>query len=1028
MAEVKDNLLQLDKVVQDLNKRLDENIDRIDKLSVVYNKFSKQSANMPSQYVTVLNDTKKAVDEVTISSRKLEQQSIKESNARNALNKQREQSLAQLAKEQAKLDAALSLQNKTNAQLKMVQTAYDNLAIKKARYNNLTENEEKRLITLTNTLQKYRSIQDGVNTTVGKFQQRVGAYVQSGFNPLSNSINQLTREMPAFGNSIGTGFMAISNNIPAFFDAMSGIIAQNKELQKQGQPTKSVFSQLASSLFSMGTALSVGVTLLTLYGKDIVAFASDLIKGSKAIDVMKESQKSLNEISTQARKNSAEEVTNMKLLLGVAKDTSLSYKERNIAVKELQDTYPAYFGNLSKEKILAGETAAAELELTNAILSKAKANAAVGKVTENQSKIIDLELKKIELSKELAAAKVNEARALEYSKKAQGVRGEAAGLGYLGAATSVTNVANKIKSAQKEINALTDINNTLTSFALENEKKSILLKDKNVEGTKDKTDLNFKEIQSIYELNKAKLESQRIDIQTNLDNENITFENKIKLRQDLSKKLIEIANLEAKYEKDVSQQKYLEDIKQNATALQNKEISTNEYQRNINDISKRYSNEQKKISVSVSDKLKEIYNSDLKYYGEIQEKELEKKRKTEAEKKEFTEKYNQLITDAEIEKYKKISEAEGNNLEVRQEAFRKYRLLALEELDFKKRQEMANAILADKTDEEVNFIIAKYDDLIKKLQETKSPLEKFQEDAKKSNDAFIKSFQTDFASDSGFSKLFSLIENFKTLKESGVATALAISEAFQEAFNTIAKSSQANFDAEYSRLEQQKSISLQFAGESTAAKENIEREYEIRKKEIQKREAESQKRLAIFNIAVNTAQAIVASLAKTPPPAGLPLAALMGAIGAAQIAMVNSQQIPQFWKGTDNAPEGLAWTQEKGAEVITDRNGNVKTYGSNKGAQLTYLNKGDKVYKSHEDYINKELSKSGIQPMGQSFSSVNISNGLTAEDLNKGIADLKRTISQKENININIDKSGFRTAVNGKEYLNNRLTLKGRNV
>jgi menaquinone-dependent protoporphyrinogen IX oxidase len=97
MAEVKDNLLQLDKVVQDLNKRLDENIDRIDKLSVVYNKFSKESANMPSQYVTVLNNTKKAVDDVTISSKKLEQQSIKESNARNALNKQREQSLAQLA-------------------------------------------------------------------------------------------------------------------------------------------------------------------------------------------------------------------------------------------------------------------------------------------------------------------------------------------------------------------------------------------------------------------------------------------------------------------------------------------------------------------------------------------------------------------------------------------------------------------------------------------------------------------------------------------------------------------------------------------------------------------------------------------------------------------------------------------------------------------------------------------------------------------------------------------------------------------
>lgn len=154
----------------------------------------------------------------------------------------------------------------------------------------------------------------------------------------------------------------------------------------------------------------------------------------------------------------------------------------------------------------------------------------------------------------------------------------------------------------------------------------------------------------------------------------------------------------------------------------------------------------------------------------------------------------------------------------------------------------------------------------------------------------------------------------------------------------------------------------------------------------------------------------------------------MAAIGAAQIAMVSAQQIPQFWKGTDNAPEGWAWTQEKGAEVITDKSGNVKTFGSNKGAELTYLNSGDKVYKSHEDYINRELMKNGIQPMGKSFNFVNASNALTADDLNNGIESLKRAISQKENISINIDKNGFRTAVNGKNHLNNRLILKGRSV
>lgn len=55
-----------------------------------------------------------------------------------------------------------------------------------------------------------------------------------------------------------------------------------------------------------------------------------------------------------------------------------------------------------------------------------------------------------------------------------------------------------------------------------------------------------------------------------------------------------------------------------------------------------------------------------------------------------------------------------------------------------------------------------------------------------------------------------------------------------------------------------------------------------------------------------------------------------------------------FWTGTDNAPEGLAWTQEKGAEIITDKDGKIKSFGSDGGAQLTYLQKGDKVKTASE--------------------------------------------------------------------------------
>ena len=127
----------------------------------------------------------------------------------------------------------------------------------------------------------------GAEQRVGEFQRNVGNYA-SGFSPLSNSINQLTREMPAFANSVQTGFMAISNNIPAFFDAIKGLKEQNKILRAEGKETQSILSSLGTAFFSWGTALSVGVTLLTVYGKEIVNFVIEIMKGKDAMIAVNE--------------------------------------------------------------------------------------------------------------------------------------------------------------------------------------------------------------------------------------------------------------------------------------------------------------------------------------------------------------------------------------------------------------------------------------------------------------------------------------------------------------------------------------------------------------------------------------------------------------------------------------------------------------------------------------------------------------------------------------------------------------------
>lgn len=107
------------------------------------------------------------------------------------------------------------------------------------------------------------------STTMNNVSQPAFTAHKTGFNGMAMSINQLTREMPAFTYSMQTGFMAISNNIPMFVDQINQAKIANQGLAASGQPVTSVFKQVLTSLFSFQTLMGVGITVLTVYGAKI---------------------------------------------------------------------------------------------------------------------------------------------------------------------------------------------------------------------------------------------------------------------------------------------------------------------------------------------------------------------------------------------------------------------------------------------------------------------------------------------------------------------------------------------------------------------------------------------------------------------------------------------------------------------------------------------------------------------------------------------------------------------------------------
>ena len=329
------------------------------------------------------------------------------------------------------------------------------------------------------------------------------------------------------------------------------------------------------------------------------------------------------------------------------------------------------------------------------------------------------------------------------------------------------------------------------------------------------------------------------------------------------------------------------------------------------------------------------------------------------------------------------------------------------------------------------------DEMRKQYDEAKKKIE----DLKKEFADYIQSFEQEFFSNAGFADTFDFFvrvdENNKTMwdklnenalsgKEKFAATFQAISQTAQEAFNFISEASQKNFDEEYTRLEEQKNIALLFAGESASARAEIEEQYEQKRKEIARREAKAKQQQAIFNIAIDTAQGIMATIGKKGF-AGLPLALIIAAMGAAQIAMVASQKIPQYWKGTDNAEGGLAWTQEKGREIITDSQGRVKSLGSDKGAELTMLSKGDKVFTAEksammfDNSLNSMLLNNGIV-----MPKIEVS--MDTKILGSKLDKLSETIASKESFSIIRDAKGERIYQRKqnerKELLNNILNVK----
>lgn len=129
----------------------------------------------------------------------------------------------------------------------------------------------------------------------------------------------------------------------------------------------------------------------------------------------------------------------------------------------------------------------------------------------------------------------------------------------------------------------------------------------------------------------------------------------------------------------------------------------------------------------------------------------------------------------------------------------------------------------------------------------------------------------------------------------------------------------ANIQNELRALEEQKRRELDLVGDNERARAEIEQNFIREKRELRLKEARAQKAQAIFNILLNTASAIATTIGQTGI-FGIPLAAVVGALGAAQLAAVTAQPIPAFAEG-GASPGGPIIVGEQGPELMQTPSG-----------------------------------------------------------------------------------------------------------
>lgn len=759
-----------------------------------------------------------------------------------------------------------------------------------------------------------------VDKSLGQHQRNVGNYV-STWDGMGNAINQLTREFPAFSVSLQTGFLAISNNIPILVDQISRIRKENAALREEGLKGVPVWKQIAKSALSWNTLLSVGITLLTVYGKDIFEWGKNLLSSSSSAKAASEAQRDLNSSTGDYAK--------------ALKNSTSSYGENLVTLRNLQAEWNNLGGNLNKQKQFIIDNAS---EFKKLDVSVTDVNDAENLLVDNTEAFINAMSLRAQAAAAQKLAQEKYAEALQKRIEAENLQKKADEAREKGQ-YAATAVMQDTRFGVKSVKELAEEN----AKAIEVDVKSL----------NDQADALDEAGFAYFNYNKKQMEAARSELESagiressneeKLKRQQEQIEREAKRREKLemeAERNIQEARLNVMdegYKKDrllleQSFQKRIDDVKTKGVRV-NEQIEAIEAERSKKlaefdrKISEQRANEEAQNRLAIAEKgsLQEL-DARLDILQLQKDKELREADKTGQDRALIEEKYLKQIETLYNDYGKRLMSTEQSQneillsqrqIEINEELnalTKQYEQGIIKKKEYEKQksdlehQYAMESLQSQLSILESNLYLFEGDERLEKEKEiarlrvqlSKETSDKIIEDAKREEEERKKVEQAK-----------------KRLIQESISAIISIGNSlFQRQIDNVDAEIEANqdeYDAKVETIDALAEKDIITTEEAEARKRAAEEETSRKNKELEKKKAELQTRQAKFQKSIDiaqtiaaTARAIMVAYKDAGPITGAIFAAMIAATGAVQLATIIAQPIPKYAHGTDNHPGGLA--------------------------------------------------------------------------------------------------------------------------